>query len=491
MSVKKDMLNGVFWNVIAKYSGIAISIIISAILARLIPPEEFGIIAIATVFINLISLFTDMGIGPAVIQSNQLNDDDYDNLFTFTLYSGITLTAIAVIFSPVFAKLYRNEELKIIVCILSVPLFFSCLNVLPNSLMSKHKKFRQIAIRSLLFQIIGGIIGVGMAIAGYGVYSLVIPPVIASVGMFFYNFLYYPRKCVLFPKINSIKKIASFSVYQFLFSLINYFSRNTDKLIIGRYMDMKSLGYYEKSYRLMLLPLENVTSVINPVIVPVLSHLQDQRAEVARKQEKLIQYISIFSFPIGILLHFTASEVIGIYYGPNWEAAVPVFSILALSIPLQLILSTTGSFYQCIGKTKHLFYNGICNTVCTVAGFLLAAKFWGTLEAIAYSWVITLIINFFLSYTIMYKFSLKCNVKCLFLSMNKSIMNFIISYIVMYVISRNATTLTDSLWMSLLIKSFVWAILTLFLIQITKQYNLKFLFSSIYGKVRHKTHSKQ
>ncbi len=478
------MLNGMFWNAVAKYSGIVISIIISAILARLISPGEFGIIAIATVFINFISLFTDMGIGPAVIQNNQLNDDDYDNLFTFSLYMGILLTVLSVLLSPYFSRLYGNDELKVIVWILSISLFFSCLNILPNSLMNKYKRFRQIAIRSLLFQISGGIIGVGMAVTGYGVYSLVIPPVIANVGMFCYNFSYYPRKYVMLPQLSSIRKIAYFSVYQFLFTFLNYFSRNTDKLIIGRYMDMKSLGYYEKSYRLMLLPLENVTSIINPVIVPVLSHLQNQREEVARKQEKLIQYISIFSFPIGIFLHFAALEIIGIYYGANWKAAAPIFGILALSIPLQLILSTTGSFYQCIGKTKHLFYNGICNTLCTVTGFLLAAKFVGTLEAIAYSWVVTLIINFFVSYTIMYKLSLKCDIKHLFFSMGKSIMNFVISYVVMYIISRYVYTLTESLWISLLIKSFTWAVLTLFLIQVTKQYDIKFLFLNSYNRIR-------
>ena len=483
MSDKKEIISGVLWNSVSKYSGILISIIISAILARLVSPEEFGIIAIATVFVNFISMFTDMGIGAAVVQNNTLTSYDYDNFFTISLYLGILLTAISFLISSYYAQLYNNLELEPIIKILSISLFFNCLNILPNSLMLKGKRFKQIAIRTLSFQIAGGLIGIGMALNNYGAYSRIVPPIISNIGMFFYNFYYYPRKYLFKININSIRKIYSFSIYQFLFSCINFFSRNTDKLIIGKYMDIKSLGYYEKSYRLMLLPLENISNVITPVIVPVLSHLQDQHRELARKQEKMARYISMIGFPLGIFLFYTSYEIISIYYGKNWVDAVPVFRILSLSIPLQLILSTTGSYYQCAGKTKHMFYNGIINTLCTISGFIIAAKKWGTIEAVAYSWDITLIINFFISYFIMYKITLKCDIKELYMAIYKSFINSLISFVILYLFTIILDTFTPSIWVSFILKTIVWGIITLVLLHLTKQCNIITLYKYAIGKL--------
>lgn len=407
MSVKQEILSGVFWSAIQKYSGLIIQILITAILARLLSPEDFGVIAIATVLIAFFTLFTDMGIGPAIIQNRELNQKDLDSIFSFSIWGGIVLSLLFFGASYPIADFYQKESLVFICQILSINLLFTSWNIVPNALINKNKRFKFIAKRTLALQITSGSISVFAAYNGLGVYSLLISPIFTAIGIFAFDYRQYPLHFSLHIDINSLHKIKSFSSFQFLFNFFNYFSRNLDKLIIGRYFSMNDLGYYEKSYRLMLLPINNVTNVISPVMHPILTSLQDDYKELTNKYNKIIKLLATISFPLGVFLYFTAGDIINIIYGHQWAKAIPVFQILALSLPLQMILSTTGAIYQAAGKTNWLFYGGISNTCCTVIGFIIAASFFRTIEAMAWAWDITLLVNAIVSYIILYHIVLK------------------------------------------------------------------------------------
>lgn len=416
-SLKQELIKGVFWSAIEKYSSLALNIIISMVLARILTPQEYGVVSIATVLIAFLSMFATMGIGPAIIQRKDLNQIDLDNIFTFSLIVGAILSSVLFLLSDIIANYYNEEALSNICKILSFSLFFSAANMVPNALMAKNQRFKEIAKRTLLLLCISGPVSIIMALYGLGVYSLLVSPIVTSVGVFYFNQRFYPCKISRKFSITPVKSIFGYSAFQFLFELINYFSRNLDKLIIGKYISVTSLGYYDKSYRLMLLPLNNITSVIGPVIQPVMSNIQNEKNEIAQKYSKIISIIAIFSFPLGIYLYFTAYELVFFFYGNQWDAAIPSFKILALSIPLQVILCTSGSIYQAANATKPLFFVGLRNTCFTVLGFLFACFYFGTIEAVATSWAITTVANFISSYLTLYcsvlKSSFKMVLKCL------------------------------------------------------------------------------
>lgn len=401
------MASGVFWSAVQKYSGLIVQLVVTAILARLLSPEDFGVIAIATVIIAFFVLLTDMGIGPAIIQRKDLTKDDLNSLFSFGIYGGIVLSLLFLGLSYPIAAFYKEVSLVPVCQILSINLLFSAWNIVPNALMMKNKLFKLVAMRTLALQVICGIASVVVAYNNGGLYTLLIAPVVTAFCMFFLNYHQFPLQFTLKVHTASLKKIMAFSTFQFLFNFINYFSRNLDKLIIGRYYAMNDLGYYEKSYRLMMLPMSYVTNVISPVMHPILSSLQNDYEELADKYNKIIRILLIISFPIGVFLYFAADDVILIIYGNKWTDAIPVFQILALSLPLQMILSTTGAIYQAAGKTNWLFYGGVSNTTCTVVGFVLATICFRTIEAMAWAWDITLILNTFISYFILYRIVLK------------------------------------------------------------------------------------
>lgn len=391
--IKRNIKRGLFWTAIDKYSGQIVGIGISMILARLLTPYDYGIVATATVFSSFISIFTSIGIGPAVIQRKDLSQDDLNGIFTFTILVGLVCGGIMFGSSWLVADIYDNEILVPVMQLLSITVFLGALNMVPSALMSKNLRFREMATRSLAFQIVFGIAGIISAFYGGGVYALICPPIASLLCTFLYNNHFYPVKISRTLSLTPIKKIFSFSSYLFLFELFNYFSRNLDKMLIGKYFSASALGYYEKSYRLMQLPLQNITAVVYPVLQPVLSSLQDDFKDMASKYTRIIAMISLIGFPICGYLYCCASEIILVMFGNQWILAIPPFKILALSVPFLLIANPTGPIFLACNASKSLFYTGIINTSVTVSGFLIAALTFNSIEAIAWGWTITLIIN--------------------------------------------------------------------------------------------------
>lgn len=471
------MIHGVFWSAVEKYSGFVVSIIITMVLARLLQPEDFGVIAIVTVIIHFLTLFCTMGASPAIVQKDNLTQEDLSVIFSSFLLIGIALAVVLSMLAPLIAEFYEDNRLVLIIRILSVNLVFSAANLVPNALMIKHLRFRQMAIRSLSIQIITGFVSIIAAYNGLGLYSLLISPIATAIYMFCYNSHFYPQKFTYKINIEPINKIFSYSAFQFGFDFINFFSRNIDKLIIGKTMSSADLGYYEKSYRLMQLPLSYISSVISPVMQPILRSFQDERQIMADKYNRIIRLLATISFPVGITLYACSEEIIVLFYGSNWLKAVPSFSILCLSLPLQIILSTSGAIYQAANSTKMQFYVCLLNTSITVIGFVIAASFFNSIEAIAWSWTITLFITFITSFISLYRIVLRSPILGVF----KQI--FIPSLIAITLLfAYHCIHFSDTIVISLIEKVCLALFSSVLLTQLLGQYNLILLLKTIICK---------
>lgn len=464
-NVRKELTIGVFWSAVTRYSGIVISLVVSMVLARLLSPEEYGVVAIATVLITFLSMFCTLGIGPAVIQRDDLTDSDLNSIFTFSISIGFLLTILFFLCSWPIASFYDNPQLIPICQILSIQLFFSAANMVPNALMSKDKRFKEIARRTLTLQIISGSISVAMAFYGAGIYALLFSPVVTSIGIFLWNRNYYKLFIDWHYNLEPIKRIFAFSSYQFLFNFFNYFARNLDKLIIGKALGPAPLGIYEKAYRLMQLPLENVTFVITPVLQPVLRDFQNDKVSLTEKYNQLIRFVATLSFPIGAIAFGMSSEAIHFFYGGRWDAAIPVLQILALSIPLQVLLSLTGSIFMVCNDTKRLFYVGICTTAITVFAFIIAAVFFKTILSIAWAWVIAQTINFAYAFYVQYRYTLEQPLLPMLSNLQKPFMVAVIVSVVLFVLNR--FTYGDLMIVALLVKGLISVCAALITIQLT------------------------
>lgn len=399
--IRQRFFSGLFYTALAKYSGMIFSIVITSILARIISPSDFGIVAIATVFISFLSTLTSVGISPAIVQNKDIGSNDIESIFSLTIYLAFFFSLLFLSLTPIISLYYgKNVLLRNVLAILSVNIFFSIATITPNALFFKNYRFKFIAIRTIIIQLVVGIVSVFMALSAYGVYALVINPILTSFLIFILSYLYYPIKFHFYVKWVSINKILSFSIYQMLFNLVYLFYRNIDKLLVGRYLGMESLGYYEKSYRLMMLPLENINGIISPVLHPVLSEYQNDMSYIWDSYKKILRLLAEVGCLLTVLIYFLASPIILILYGKDWEPAIPVFQILSLSICVQVMQGPIGAILQTINKVKGLFYSSVWALLIIVI-FILIGLTYKSVEVIA----IGLVISFYLIFLI-YQFYL-------------------------------------------------------------------------------------
>ncbi|WGQ12720.1 lipopolysaccharide biosynthesis protein [Sphingobacterium faecium] len=400
--IQGQLISGVFFTALAKYANLIISLVVTAILARLLAPDQFGVVAIATVAIAFLNLIADIGLSATVIQHKELDRKALSALFSLSVYITLLLSLIFFLCAGVFANWYDQPELRPICQWLALSLLFSGITVVPNALFYRDRLFKAIALRSLVIQLVGGAMSVVAAYQGYGVYALIINPIFSSILIFGISYAKFPLKFTFSFSLQALRPIFSYSFYQFLFNIINYFSRNADTLLIGKYLGMVPLGYYDKSYRLMSLPLQNITQVITPVIHPILSQERHDKNYLMKANEKLFKFLALIGFPLAIFLYFSSRELILLFFGPQWDLAVPAFEILSLTVGVQLVLSSSGSIFQTAGDTKNLFYCGLFSAVVNVTGIVLGVFYFKSIEAVAWCLVVTFSINFIQTYLQMY-----------------------------------------------------------------------------------------
>lgn len=402
-SLKQKFISGVIYTGAAKYAGLLIALVVAGILSRLIAPKEFGIVAIATVMINFLSLVGDLGISPAIIQNRELTQKEYSSLFALTLWIGAFLSALFFLLAPSIALYFDNNDLINICRILAINLFFGAANIIPNGLMYKEKRFKFISLRTIIIQLTTGVIAVVAAYNGAGIYALLINPTITSIALFVINYQQYPQSFWTLPSWVSIRKIAKFSAFQFLFNLINFFSRNMDKIFIGKTLGIAPLGYYDKSYRLMMMPLDNITNVISPVMFPLLAEYQKEINKLTDAYMKVLKLLASLGFPLSVLLFFNAKELILLIFGMQWESAVEPFRILSLTVGVQIILSSSGAIYQATDNTQWLFLSGILSTLTNLCAILWGIYVEGSIEGVAWGLTLSFSLNFLQCYLLLFK----------------------------------------------------------------------------------------
>lgn len=370
-SFKKDFLNGVLYTSVSKYIGIVISLLITAVLARLLEPTDFGLIAVATIMINFVNLLTDFGLGPAIIQKDDLEQKDLQSLFSFTIFAGFIAAFVIFCLCHPIALYYDNEKLVNVFRLLSLNIILVTINIVPNALLLRTKQFKLIAIRTLLMQVVSGVVGIVMAFAGYGIYALIVQALLSSLGIFVFNYVQNPLPLTIHLQKSSLKKVLNFSAFQFFAQIFNYFTKDIDKLLIGKYTNLSQLGYYQKSYQLMQLPVGNLSYVFTPVMQPVFREYQHDLKTMFTKYGAILRCLSLVAFPLSAYLFFESYDLISIVYGERWEPAAAAFRSLALGIGFNVLLSSSGPMFLVSNNVRMSFVNCIVEFIISITSILI------------------------------------------------------------------------------------------------------------------------
>lgn len=386
-SLRRQTLAGVGWTALAQIGRQAFQFVISVILARLLTPHDFGLVGMIIVFTGFASLFSEMGFSSALIQREKLDERHYSSVFWVNLFVSFCLTVLLIAASPAIAGFYKEPILASLTVLISLNLVIGSLSMVQYAILSRNMNFRGIAIIDIITMIIAGIAAVILALRGYGVWSLVWQMLMVSfakVLLIWRMTGWHPRW--IFDKA-AVKELIGFSSNLLGFNMINYWSRNADNLLIGKFIGIAELGIYNRAYSFMLLPVNQISRVLSKVMMPALSRLQDNRPKVKDVYLRTIAMIAFITFPLMFGLMVVAKHFILFLYGPKWAMLENVLKIFCMVGMIQSLVGTAGWIYLSQGRTDWLFRWNILAGMVTLISFVIGVSI-GTVEAVAWCYTI-------------------------------------------------------------------------------------------------------
>lgn len=347
------VVKSLFWKFFERLSVQLIQFIVTIVLARLILPSEYGIIAIITIFIQLCDVIIDGGLNTALIQKKDSDNKDFSTIFYFSIFSSLLMYGIMYLCSPIIAYFYNQDELTPVIRILCLSLPFYAINSIQRAFVSKKMLFQQLFYCNIIAVILSGSIGIGFAYNGSGVWALVaqsvsyqtLVTIIIGVAIRWRPIFYfsYSRFKILFSygwKILGTNFITSLFV-------------NIRKLVIGKYFTPASLAYYEKGDQLPSLAMSNILISIQTILLPVFSDSQDDRSRVKDMMRRSTKLTCFFIYPLMVGMIVTAKPLIIFLLTEKWLPVVPFVQILCVA---NFFRPITLSNWEAI---KALGYSGI------------------------------------------------------------------------------------------------------------------------------------
>lgn len=374
---KKTFFKNLFVSAGYTYISQGLTFASSMVIARLLSPENYGLVGLITVFTGFIAVFVDSGISLAVIKSDY-GYTYHKSLDTVALMMGIALFVITALLAYPISAFYNNPALVWPTLVLATTFIFKSLYVVRAAILSKRLEFAYLGKVMLANTLLTIVLTVILAFAGMQHWAIIIPQVAgALLTAILYErklklkFSYYPLRHARVA-FNYTKGIIGSLIG---FNMVNYWSRNTDNLIVGKNFGINNLGIYNRAYTLLTLPLALITGLFGSVLYPSLKKLKNAGGDVNSEYMFVLRIIGIIVFPIACILLLFPNQLVHILWGPSWAMVaqyLPYFGLLILTQPL---LSTIGNFLVLQGKDKTLMYSGWITSVFIVGSILFGAMF--------------------------------------------------------------------------------------------------------------------
>lgn len=352
VSIRQKFFYGLVWTFIQSVAVRALSIIITIVLARLLMPEDYGLIGMLSIFIAISEVFIQSGFGQALIQKSDCTDDDFSTAFYFNVGVSVFIYLILFFLAPSIANFYHESKLVILTRILSLNFIFGSLNIVQQSKLKKDLNFRPLAIITLLCTLISGIVGITMAYCGFGVWALVGQTLSATL----MRVVFFPIFTKWHPNrpfnLQSFRHLWGFGSKILVTGIIDVIVSNLSNILIGRYYNKTQVGYFSKARSLADIPAMTMSSVLGTVLYPVLSEIHDDEARHTAVYKKVSRNAVVFTFPVMILLALLAEPIILILFTEKWAPAIPLFQALLLARCFLTLNIINANMLQSKGDTK-------------------------------------------------------------------------------------------------------------------------------------------
>ncbi len=396
MSLKQKVLTGTKWVTLANIFKQILQVVSLVIFARLLTPDDFGMYAILMIFVGFMAMFTDMGTGAALIHIKKPSDKLLSSVFYFNLFVGLILSLSLVLMSSPIAQFFQTPKIKVLLEIISFTFIIASFGVVQKALYEKNLNFKTITIIEIFASFISVGIGIGAAFYGLGVFSLILQTLSLNILLVTLYWVYSDWRPMFYFSLNDIKYIWQFTKNLSIFNIVNYFARNTDNFLIGKFLGSPALGVYSVAYKIMLYPLQNISRTLLRILFPAFAQIQDDNKKFQKAYLRVIFFIALITFPLMAGLIATADVLVPVLFGDKWNNLHILLIILSPIGMIQSIVTTTGSIYMAKGNTKTLMKIGIISSTVTVLFFVLGLPF--GVEGVAFSYLIS---NFIMLYPVL------------------------------------------------------------------------------------------
>jgi len=393
MSLKAKVVTGTKWVAFANVFKQILQVLSLVIFARLLSPDDFGLFALMMIFVSFLVMFTDMGTASALVHIKNPSNKLLSSVLFFNIFIGTLFCLLLIIFSGYISIFFNSPKLEPLLQLISINFVIMSLGVVQKVRYEKELDFKYLTLIESFSIFIGISVGIIFALLGFGVYSLVLQVLITSilsVGLLWKVSKWRP---LLYFSIEDIKIIWKYTANLSAFNFINYFARNADNFLIGKFLNSSALGVYSLAYNIMLYPLQNISRVLLRILFPAFSKIQDDNKKFKEAYLKTIFFISLVSFPIMFGLIATADIFVSVLFGDKWANLAPILMILAPVGVIQSIGTTNGSIFMAKGNTNLLLRVGIWSTIITII-FFIGGIFYGV-EGVAISYLLSNIVLFY------------------------------------------------------------------------------------------------
>jgi polysaccharide transporter, PST family len=364
----------------------------SVILTRLLTPADFGLIAMVSACVSLVGLMQDLGLNQATIQREHVSEAQLSALFWLSTCISLTFALILSISSPLIVWFFGDSRLSDLTLAFAFLVFLGGLQSQHFALLCRELRFGTLAGIDMIgatASFIGGVTTAWLTSSYWSLFIATLASTVVRLGCVWFACTFRPG----FPSFEGKSKdFIHFGFGVTGFNIANYFSRNADNFLIGRYYGAEQLGYYDRAYKLLLFPLSQIQAPLGGLIVPILARLQQDPIRYRTAYGETVTLFMILFQPALLFLTMFSETVFAMLFGPEWAPAAPIFRFLGFCGLHQVMTSTTGWLYLSQGRSAALLRIGVFNAVVTVASFISGLP-WGALGvAKAYTMVNYLIL---------------------------------------------------------------------------------------------------
>ena len=392
-------ISGMLWNSMQRFGTLSISFLVNLVLARLLSPEDFGCIGMLMVFIAVANAFIDGGFGAALIQKKFPTQEDYSTVFYWNLVLSAVLFITLFFAAPAIARFYKIPLLCDVLRVQSSILILNAFYLVPSNILRKKLEFKSLAKVSIVSSLLSAVIGITLALCGFGVWSLVANMFFLSLFQALFFWFWYEWRPLFFFSWKSFKELFSFGSLMLLSSVVETIYGNVSSLIIGRVYSARDLGFYTQAKKVEMVPTNSLANIVNSVTFPVFSQVQDDREQLRYYVQKNVKSITFITFPLMALLIVVAQPLFTFLFTDKWDSAVPYFQILCVVGMVDTLNSTNTNVFKSLGKSGIFFTVQLIKRSLGIVSILIGLQYGisGLLWGITISGYLNFFINAFVT----------------------------------------------------------------------------------------------